>query len=375
LGFPGLVFRDRFRLSSSYVPGHLLYRDVEVGAILSAVRSLLDNGGGGLLVYGPPGSGKTVIARFVLRALGSGFSGVYVDCGYDRTGLRLGVSVALSLGVSVPYTRLSTSGILYRVSRALLSAESSEVPYVFVFDNIERLEVSGVRAIQDLGRVTGKFTRAAFIGLTSLNPRSGGLNMLLDVFGDIIYELKPYTLEQLEGILNSRVEEAFKPGVVDPEVVKLIARLAIEEGGGARLAIELLKRAGELAESMGSARVRERHVIEAYKTLKEETILEIVKTLTTHGKLTLKAITDSTNNGRREAETGEIYRKYRELAEKHNIKPATQRHVGGIITQLQQKKIVNCKTISKGRYGKTRLVKLTVNPETIQEALKEDLYD
>ena len=65
------------------------------------------------------------------------------------------------------------------------------------------------------------------------------------------------------------------------------------------------------------------------------------------------------------AYTGEIYEFYRKLCFKVGLRPLTQRRVSDIIREFELIGIINTKTISKGRYGRTRDVSLSISPSSI----------
>jgi Cdc6-like AAA superfamily ATPase len=73
-----------------------------------------------------------------------------------------------------------------------------------------------------------------------------------------VMPLSKYSAKQLADIMNQRVGEAFRPGAVDPEAMELIADVA-SRWGDARLALELLWRAGMVADRGNSDSVLPEH--------------------------------------------------------------------------------------------------------------------
>ena len=74
--------------------------------------------------------------------------------------------------------------------------------------------------------------------------------------------------------------------------------------------------------------------------------------------------------------TGDIYEVYKNLSLSLNIKPLTQRRVSDIIAELDMLGIINARVVSKGRYGRTREIKLVIPPSTmpgLKQILKEGL--
>jgi cell division control protein 6 len=92
-----------------------------------------------------------------------------------------------------------------------------------------------------------------------------------------------------------------------------------------------------------------------------------------HNKLILLAIYILTKNGGK-ATTGEVYSQYRTLCQTLGIESVTQRRVSDIISELDMVGIINAQVVSRGRYGKTRIISLAIPNETVVESLKEDIY-
>jgi len=65
------------------------------------------------------------------------------------------------------------------------------------------------------------------------------------------------------------------------------------------------------------------------------------------------------------AYTGEIYNFYKNLCFKIGLRPLTQRRVSDIIREFEVMGIVNAKTISKGRYGRTRDISLSISQSSV----------
>ena len=70
--------------------------------------------------------------------------------------------------------------------------------------------------------------------------------------------------------------------------------------------------------------------------------------------------------------TGEIYEVYKEICKKTKFNVLTQRRVSDILAELDMLGIINAKIISKGRYGRTREIALSLDENMIVK-LKEIL--
>jgi len=200
----------------------------------------------------------------------------------------------------------------------------------------------------------------------SLDPR------VKSSLGEEEIVFSPYNASQLRDILEERAREAFNPGVLEADVIPLCAALAAREHGDARRALDLLRVAGEIAERRGEQRVTRSHVMLARLEIERDRVFDIVKTLPLHGKLVLAAIVEATRGGRGTATTGEVYDLYKKYVADLGIEEVTFRRVSGIIGELDMLGIIRARTISRGRYGKTRIIELAADPSPIALVMSED---
>jgi cell division control protein 6 len=65
--------------------------------------------------------------------------------------------------------------------------------------------------------------------------------------------------------------------------------------------------------------------------------------------------------------TGEIYEMYKDLCNRVNLSLLTQRRISDVLGELDMLGLINAKVISKGRYGRTREISLSVPSSTMQK--------
>ncbi|HEC72500.1 MAG TPA: cell division control protein Cdc6, partial [Thermoplasmatales archaeon] len=70
--------------------------------------------------------------------------------------------------------------------------------------------------------------------------------------------------------------------------------------------------------------------------------------------------------------TGEVYEVYKDLCKKNRTDPLTQRRVTDLISELDMLGIITARVISKGRYGRTRDIRMSSSFDEIINILKED---
>ena len=174
----------------------------------------------------------------------------------------------------------------------------------------------------------------------------------------------PYNALQLQDILKERSNQAFKESILEEGVIAKCAAYAAREHGDARKAIELLRVAGEIAERTNSKLILTEHLDSAEEKLEKEKVFDIVKTQPKQFQAVLLSIIN-TKGQNPSAYTGEIYDIYRKLCFKTGLRPLTQRRISDIIHEFELMGILSTKTISKGRYGRTRDITLSVSPSAI----------
>ncbi|MEB3774850.1 MAG: orc1/cdc6 family replication initiation protein [Desulfurococcales archaeon] len=375
------VFRAREKLLPDYIPEELPHRDLQIRRVAETLApALRGERPSNLFIYGLTGTGKTAVVKHVVRRLtyrasrlGVVVSGIYINVRHRDTPYRVLADIAESIGVRVPFTGLSTGEVFYRIVRALRRRGGI---YIIILDEIDFLVrrygddvlYKLVRINEDLGS-----SRVSLVGITnsvsfieSLDPR------VKSSLGEEEIVFPPYNASQLRDILEARAREAFNPGVLDEEVIPLCAALAAREHGDARRALDLLRVSGEIAERRGSGRVTREHVMAARMEIERDRVSEVVKTLPLHGKLVLAAITALTMGGRVTTTTGDVYSYYKDLTARIGIEHVTSRRVSGLIGELEMLGIVSARVISRGRYGKTRVIGLLADPAIIVGSLWED---
>ncbi len=372
------IFNDREVLRPDYIPNELPHRDNQISKISSILAPIFrGERPSNVFIYGLTGTGKTAVVKYVLikfeeyaNKFGRPFKYAYINCRYDDTTYRVLARLADSVGVKIPFTGLSTSEVFRRITSAL---DGLGIPLVVILDEVDSLvKKCGDELLYRLTRVNEELKKAkvTIVGITNdvnfierLDPR------VKSSLGEEEVIFPPYDALQLEDILSRRAVKAFKPGVLDEGVISLCASIAAKEHGDARRALDLLRVAGEIAERESMSKVAKEHVLSARMEIEKDRVAEIIKTLPLHSKLVLLSLTV---DGSESMTTGDVYNIYRELCRNLNVDPVTQRRVSDIISELDMVGIINAKVVSRGRYGKTRLISLNADLNTLIKVLKEE---
>lgn len=370
------LIKDRDVLRSDYVPDRLLYRDDEIRAVAESLSPLLKGSrASNLLLYGKPGTGKTAVARYVLKHLQErarrynlNVALAYSNVKNAKREYTVLVQLGEAIGLRFPFTGLASSEIFTRIVNHI---DEHGIDTVFVLDEIDFLvKKHGDEILYQMTRANERLHKGS-LGLVGI---SNDLNFkdLLDprVLSSLSEEevlFSPYTVEELKHILMDRAKLGFNEGCISDAAINLCAAIAGAEHGDARRALDLLRVAGEVAEREGADMVEERHVRIAEKRIEQDKVSETLRKLPLHEKLVIVSVMLS-NKG----STGDVYDTYISLAKRLGVQPVTQRRVGMIVSELDMQGLLYAPVVNQGRYGRTKRISLAIQDSLVREVLAED---
>ncbi len=374
------LFLDRKALQSNYIPNELLHREAQIEQLGKMVApALRNNKPSNVFVYGKTGTGKTHTVQHVAERLiernknKSDVHYLYLNCKLKKiadTEYRLIAQIIRELGHDVPATGLPTQEI-YKIFYTLLDDKSGI--FLFVLDEIDQLvKKIGDEVLYNLTRMNSdlKNTQIAIIGISNDLVFTSGLDPR--VTSSLCEEkvlFPPYNALQIQDILRQRAQQAFRENTLAPGVIEKCSAYAAKEHGDARRALELLRIAGELAEREGKSKVTLQDIDAAEEKIEKDIVIESVLTQTKQFQATLLSIFKLTLQQKKALYTGEIYIVYQSLCAKLGLRPLTQRRISDILAELDMLGIINAKVISKGRYGRTKAIELTLPAQIVNHLM------
>jgi cell division control protein 6 len=375
----GAIFKNRDVLRHSYTPNYLPHREAQINQLaLLLSPALKGETPSNIFIYGKTGTGKTATAKFVGKQLEEASLKVnsdivihYINCEIVDTAYRVLASIARKFGRNVPMTGWPTDQVYEEVKRAV---DSRELRLIIILDEIDKLARKGEEALYSLTRMNSDLenARVSLVGISNnLKFKSFLDARVLSSLSEEEIVFPPYNAEQLEDILLQRAEMALNDGVLEDGVIQLCAAIAAQEHGDARKALDLLRVAAEIAEREGSSKIRVEHVKKAVRKIETDYMMETVRTLPIQSKILLYSMALLSQHTEKFT-TGELYCVYKKLCGKVGIDALTQRRVSDLISELDMLGVVNSVIISKGRYGRTREMRLESEPETLKKVLEED---
>ena len=381
------IFKNRDVMRATFVPEELPHREEQISRIGKILATILKGGvPSNIFLYGKTGTGKTAVALYVLKRIVAKCEEIsitlplkeIINCKDIDTDYRVFARLSGAVGEDVPFTGLPTDEVF---SRFKLKLDSEQQTFIIVLDEIDQLvkkaskKGSPNKVLYELTRINSELDKArvCIIGISNdlkfkeyLDPR------VLSSLSEEEMVFPPYKATELLDILKQRSEMGFYPNVITEGTIEITAALAAREHGDARRAIDLLRVAGELAERESDENVTESHVRRAQTLIERDTISDALKTLPIQSKLVLYSIYLLERNDSLEIYTGDVYSTYSQLCDGTRVDKLTQRRVSDLINELDMLGIVNAQVISKGRYGRSKKIRLSIPKSIITAILEED---
>ncbi len=383
------LFQDKKVLQASYIPDTIPHRDEQISQIAEILAPALRiEKPSNLFVYGKTGTGKTLSIKYtadqlldVAQTKEIPLKVIYINCKLKKiadTEYRLIAELARFFGKAIPPTGLPTDEV-YNIFFQAMDAKQQVI--ILILDEIDQLvKKAGDAIIYNLTRINGDLKKAqlSIIGISNdllfvdaLDPRvKSSLSEEELVF-------PPYNALQLQDILKKRADTAFKINILGPGVVAKCAAFAAREHGDARRALELLRVAGELAERKGKPNISIGDLDLAEEKIERDRFIDIISTQPKQFQASLYSILLIAEKAKQAIFTGDVYELYKKICNDSMLRPLTQRRISDIIAELDMLGIINVKVISKGRYGRTREIRVSLPQPLIprvHKILEEQLH-
>jgi cell division control protein 6 len=398
----GEFFRDKLSLDSLSIPegARVIGRNDELGLLTRFLSPIHNNG---LIVpfisvYGKSGTGKSAAVYAVCKDLASRglLSYRFVNMRKATTVFGCANAILHSLGGPPLKSADGMSVALENIARAIEDIVvnentgsgnkrndrglSNKISFVLVLDEFDVLFSHGRRndpsdfVFAMMLIVEGLRSQGHLMSIIAISNRVVSDYTRLDervrsrVGSSEIYFLS-YTTQQLVEILKDRQARAFWHPV-DPAVIEYCATVCARHSGDARRAIDLLRRAAEIAmartnigetpETGAAAHpppsIEKQDVDSAFEENQKDRVTEVVKRLPAQVILVIGALTrlayltdgewHSTSILLEQYEAYVVNRNYSD-----GMKPMSRRRFAEALTELENVGLVESKRVSEGRYG------------------------
>ena len=374
------VFKDQGKLSFDYLPDKMVHREKQTQRLFSLLRPIVEAAASSnAFLYGPVGTGKTHTAkRFCLdfKKYASEASRA-VDWDIVNCRQRMGDDAVLlkllqHFDAHFPERGFSIAEKMETLRRHL---EKHKVHLIVILDEVDALlKKSGADLIYSFARIAEESTAAkGNISMILISQRPNALEYMdaaaLSTFRrSNVVEFPPYDHKELRDIVSARVQLAMHPGTVDDDIADLIADIS-SEFGDARYAIELLEKAGQLADEEREEAIAPEHIRGAKAHVHPTDVQERLSLLDAPKKLVLLAIA---RKSRKKAyiTMGDAENAYALVCEEYDEKPRAHTQFWKYVRDLDALGLIDTKLSGEGVVGKTTLISL---PEIPAKVLGDNL--
>lgn len=365
------VFRDESVLFPEFIPQSTPHRVDQMKALELYFQSVVEKASQAsqnVMLCGPVGSGKTMLARKLGDSLqkkamlyGNLVKLLHVNCRIDRTLQSVFVKALNSLGHAYPSRGYSFEELLHTLVEDL---GTNRTHLIIAFDEVDSLVSSDPSSLYTITRLREVSQETQVFSSLLISKTLDYLKMVdLSTLSSVQWNtvtLDPYSEDQLYDILSSRIAEAFETGRVPDESVQLAADIA-SIYGDARYTLDLVYRAGKMADLSGSSRVTPEHVRQAKASLPPQFRKEELSYLTKHQRIILLAISNLfKKEGSAYVTIGEVEKDYNALCESMGASPNHHTQLWNDVNELARKGIIETQLSGKGLRGRTTLISLSL---------------
>ncbi|OGS55874.1 MAG: hypothetical protein A3K60_03515 [Euryarchaeota archaeon RBG_19FT_COMBO_56_21] len=371
------VFKDQRTLSFDYVPPKLVHREGQMKRLIMLYRPVVEsNFAQNAVLTGSVGTGKTATAKRFCMDLKDfaekqqkAVDWVLVNCRQRNSESSAVLHIVNHFQPNFPDRGFSITEML-RILRKDL--EKRKVHLIVVLDEADMLlKKAGSDIIYKLTRFgEEKIDSKELVSLILISQKNV-FDMLDESSASTfkrtnVIEFGKYSTDELCDIVTQRAELALHDRAIDKDAIDIIAEVS-SEWGDARFAIEILEKAGMLADEESAGKVNVEHVraakAEAYSSITESKLIG----LDNHQKLALLGIARA-SRGKAYITTGDAEKAYKVACEEYEEKPRAHTAFWTLMKDLDMLGVVSAKKSGPGISGKTTVITLLDIPAKVLEA-------
>lgn len=365
------VFKDQNSLNQAWVPSnkqHLKCRDSELKKLLLLHRPILETQGEfstNSLVLGKGGIGKTLTVRYFGRKFREAalkkdvkLTIEYYDCLQHRTKSSILRNISERLHYSAGHG-YSDNEIMEQILKELIKRQES---LLIILDEVHKIPPDDILALLNASIGFGdKNTRFCIICISRETDwfKVDNEKISSRIQDKII--MKPYAKEEAFEILKYRRNLAFRDGVLEDDIVDLIADIVVEQKN-MRTGIDIMRSCGIHADEKMLSTINTDMVLRSRDSISPTFRADVLDNLKLHEQLTLWAVAAALKaSGDPYTKVDESYEYYEMLCEEMGYKAHVQMSYRKYIRNLASvkaihKEYLNPTTEKKGRQIQVKLI-------------------
>ena len=375
----GSVFKDPRTLCPDYVPPKAPFRERELEKLRAVQTDSRDKPAEYRRVFitGRYGTGKTLLTKFYAATTRYDQQTLYVNC-IDCRGKIPSLLHEIIRSLKPGFPRRGYS--LYELRETLADIlRKHRGRILLIIDDLDiLLHKSGSEGWKNLQDILKLEVFDSTLNLTvytinhiSLLDRMDFLNQSL-IERDL-FDLRGYSKTEVEAIIRFRASLAFREEALGQDFLTEVAEKTSSIGGNLAYAMELMLKAGELADLTKSDKLTLNHLYEAEKTVHPRFKGFLLEKLEKHEKILLLSTARTLKRkSYGEASLSEVEEEYRRLCRILGYEPRGHTTLFHKVKTLSLLGFITHKLSGLGYRGKTTLLGLPGTPPSLVESRVEE---
>jgi archaeal cell division control protein 6 len=381
------VFVDKGALDPFLEPGEIVARTIQESELAMVLNGVNE----GYLpqsvsIYGPPGTGKTMTTRRICREFADRNDDVaveYVNLKECRTLFSAANEILFELGGEKVGSHEGLDGAFEEIWEALERYPEWTILLLDEIDQITRdSNYDPNEFFYRLLRGEGKLARDIQLSCWLISNELLEVDLRLDSrvqsgMSDEAILFPHYDRAGLAAILESRVEQAFRPGVISDDVFDYGITVAARRWGDARKAITLFRRAGDTANERGLSEVSRDCFDANLSGTEREHVVDTLLSLRPQHFFVLYSVTRKTAFGETgdlpSVTTAQVHEEYTNLVDSDSR--LSTRAIREILSDLETMGLIETWIQSRGREGRIKRIKphfdISIMDETYEKYLQQ----
>jgi len=337
LGSGESLIRNEEALDFEFLPKILPFREKEQRFIADCIKPLFQGRTGrNVVMYGPPGIGKTAAARHVVKELEEQTDDIfpiYINCWQHNTSYKVMVEICEHLGYRLVQNKKTVD--LYKVVASMVNKKSA----AFIFDEIDKAEEHDF-----LYFILEQVYKKSICLITNFKEWVATIDSRIKsrLMAEML-EFKQYNEHETFEILKMRAGYAFPEGVWEEGAFHKLAKKTYEIKD-IRTGLFLMRESALIAEEQSKKKISVSDVDKAITKLENFTIKSSAE-LEEDARFILSIVKE--NSGKK---IGELYEIYLKKGGKHTYKTFQRK-----IEDLDKGRFISTKK-QKGTGGNTTIV-------------------
>ena len=361
------------RLHVSAVPSCLPCREEEFAEIIGYVESKLQEGTGGCYyISGVPGTGKTATVMEVIRYLNENKEDYPKFNFYAMNGMRLTSpeQAYVEMWFQLTKEKATPEHAMKLLQKRFETPAPKGVSTIFLVDELDMLCNRKQSVLYNLFDWPSQ-PNAKLIIITIANtmdlPERVMINRVSSRLGLTRQTFQPYTHTQLQTIVTSRIAGL---EVFHEDAIQLVSRKVAGLSGDARRALDICRRATELAEADGIKKIGMMYITKAHQEMFSSPKILAIRNCSKYEQMLLKVmVSEFHRTGVEETTVSSIFREMQTCLRTEGLEILSLPGTIAMAARLSAARLLLAEHMKNGLETKLRL---NVATEEINFALKSN---